>query len=128
MHLCIVLREFLWFSLINFFSESWESDGRVLAMPCGCTPNCVMVKVMQLHLGQQMKSTKDNHTLALQLFNLFFIETVKVISQCIWIIKELDVLVSFKHQVPDITTNENNLLYTLTKLAYGRSPSANLSL
>jgi hypothetical protein len=109
--------------LDQFFSESWESDGRVLVMPCGCAPNCFKVT-----LGQRMKSTKDNHTLALQLFNLFFIEAVKVISQCIWIIEELDVLVSFKHQVPDITANENNLPYTSTKLAYGRSPSANSSL
>ena len=76
-----------------------------------------------------MKSTtKDNHALALQLFNLFFIEAIKVISQCIWIIEELDVLVSFKHQVPDIPANENNLPYASTKLAYGRSPSASSSL
>jgi hypothetical protein len=76
-----------------------------------------------------MKSTtKDNHRLALQLFNLFFVEAVKVINQCIWIIEKLDVLVSFKHQVPDIPANENNLPYASTKLAYGRSASANSSL
>ena len=90
-------------------------------MLCGCAPNWLEV------MGQRMKLTKDNHKLALQLFNLFFIEAVKVISQCSWIIKELDVLVSFKHQVPDIPANENNLPYTSTKLAYGRSPSANSS-
>jgi hypothetical protein len=100
--------------LHQFFSESWESDGRVLVQLCGCAPNCLKVT--------RMKSTTiDNHTLALQLFNLFFIEAVKVISQCIWIIEELDVLVSFKHQVPDIPANENNLPYASTKLAYGRS-------
>jgi hypothetical protein len=76
-----------------------------------------------------MKSTtKDNHRLALQLFNLFFVEAVKVINHCIWIIEKLDVLVSFKHQVPDIPANENNLPYASTKLAYGRSASANSSL
>jgi hypothetical protein len=76
-----------------------------------------------------MKSTTiDRHTLALQLFNLFLIKAVKVISQCIWIIEELDVLVSFKHQVLDIPANENNLPYASTKLAYGRSPSASSSL
>jgi hypothetical protein len=41
---------------------------------------------------------------------------------------DLDVLVSFKHQVPDIPANENDLPYASTKLAYGRSPSANSSL
>ncbi len=91
-------------------------------MLCGCAPNWLEVT------GQRMKLTKDNHKLALQLFNLFFIEAVKVISQCSWIIKELDVLVSFKHQVPDIPANENDLPYASTKLAYGRSPSANSSL
>jgi len=111
--------------LHQFFSESWESDGRVPVMPCGCAPNCF--KATQLRLGQRMKSTKDNHTLALQLFNLFFIEAIEVISQGIWIIEELDVLVSFKHQVPDIPANENNLPYTSTKLAYRMSPSANSS-
>ena len=96
--------------LHQFFSESWESDDRVLVKLCGCAPNCLKVT------GQRMKSTiKDNHTLALQLFNLFFIEAIKVISQSIWIIEELDVLVSFKHQVPDIPANENNLLYASTK-------------
>jgi len=76
-----------------------------------------------------MKSTtKDNHSLALQLFNLFFLEAIKVIRQCIWIIEELEVLVSFKHQVPNIPAKENNLPYASTKLAYGRSRSANSSL
>jgi hypothetical protein len=42
--------------LDRFFSESWESDGRVLVMPCGCAPNCF--KATRLCLGQRMKSTK----------------------------------------------------------------------
>jgi hypothetical protein len=96
--------------LRQFFSESWESDGRVLVKLCGCAPNCQC----QGHGSANELTTKDNHTLALQLFNLFFIEAVKVISQSIWIIEEFDVLVSFKHQVPDIPANENNLPYAST--------------
>jgi hypothetical protein len=74
------------------------------------------------------KKNDQRHALTLQLLNLFIFKAIELICQCVFILEELDVLVSFKYQVFDIPTDEHNLLYASANLTYGRCISVTSSL